>query len=137
MRTEINYERSFDAAPDRVFAAFVNTLAHHGQIHSIEGYGTVVTFTPVRSSASCAPQLTAQVQPWHGGSLVQVTGAMDRVTGPQDEDEVFMRVMTLLGLVSGQLELARPSAPTSRTAGGSGPAQRSRERGERTSGLLA
>ena len=101
-------ERFVAGDPQRVVGELLRRLEGAGHVLSVEGYGSRVVFV-LSDDIDPAAALTADVSPWHGGSLVQVQRAVRQQSHHLvDDDREFRRLLALLGDVAQALEARVP-----------------------------
>lgn len=79
----LNLERTYEAEPDRVFAALIHVLAESAaEVVAVEEFGTVVLFRFRAAMPTYRAPMSARVEPASGGTRVHVT--QHRGSAPSD-----------------------------------------------------
>lgn len=109
---ELNQERTYEAEPDRVFAALIHVLAEGAaEVVAVEEFGTVVLFRFRAAMPTYGPPMSARVEPASGGTRVEVTQHPGSAPSDRAADDAIMEpAATLFEAVLNRLDHG-PRAP--------------------------
>ncbi len=99
----MEFERHYDAPPERVFAALLSELTDSGQVEGVGDFGNAVTFKIADTRLQPAPTLLAQVRTDGANTILLVRESHDGQWRTLHDDHHLLHLTQLLDRVNERL----------------------------------